>query len=99
MSKLFKCKECGSSQVGIMRNVATYNRVEIDEQGEIIYFEDEEPICEEYTAYVCGENGHYISLDGTIITAEKMLKEYLNKYGVEEDSSGATKNFEKVEDC
>ena len=42
MSKIFKCKECDSSQIGIMRNVATYNRVEIDEQGEIIYFEDEE---------------------------------------------------------
>ena len=95
MSKIFKCKECGCNQIGIMRNVATYNRVEIDEQGEIIYFEEEEPIYEEYTAYVCGENGHYISLDGTIITDEKMLKEYLNKYGVEEDSSEATKSKEK----
>lgn len=96
MTKLFKCQKCSCNQVGIMRDVLTFQKVETDEDGNIVYFEDEEPIWEEYTAYVCADCGRYLSLDGVIITDEKALKEYLEQCGVEADTVPGEKQLENI---
>jgi len=59
-----------------------YQNVIIKHDGDIFYEELDDPIEEKFTAYVCGSCGGFISEDEKIITDEKGLKEYLEKYGV-----------------
>ena len=82
MEKLFRCPHCGCREFYLSTCVYQRNLVKYDRDGNLIYVEADEPECEEVRGYACSKCDHYLTLHGVVISDEKTLHEYLEKYGI-----------------